>query len=700
MKMKNNTMDPNPQESTLGKSLSKSAWVYPFALQEVHLADDALVLYEQWLNKTKRQWNALNSPCLPIGKIGPSLVFAHYAKAAIKSSEWPLELFQHVVISEDQYSKLFEYLDLIFQRKVPLNHLAQKEWTLNFPTIVSKDDFLEFILNEFVVEDSIRPFLIDLQSMSHWSLLDLPNGYSQYFYYLKSQTAIVPIQLAEISSSCFELIPKCLQERYNAICFAKYGSTIYVANAQLKNIEFEDLAIAKSNGVIKEVVPCMACADWIAEKRQDYIKAKKKEILQLTQEVPQNKTQEEGKGNLEIDIKLVESLDIKNGYYSPEIIFQWLLYEAINRDVTDIHIEYCYERGRIRFRMDGDLVPFYESTQEVARALVTVCKNICSMSSNVYDNQDASFSVKYDGQKINLRVNAIPFRKHTQKLALRILPKKNSLTSLDKLGLSEAHLSILRRAITRKQGLILITGPTGEGKTTTLYAALSEINKPNINIQTVEDPIEREIEGVNQTAVDFARGITFQSIMRSIVRQDPNVILLGEIRDQESAELAIEAALTGHLVFSTLHSNSAIKAIQRLMQLNVPHYLLADSLILIQAQRLIKRLCNRCKKQREISAEERLFFSDQKLQVPAMIYEAKGCVHCDNTGYSGRIAIMEMVPIGTKISEKILQKESFLKIQEFVQSQGVRNLYQDALLKVSEGTTSLEQAMMFEEVWT
>lgn len=698
--MKQGTMEPNLKENNMRKSSSKSAYVYPFVLQEIHLADDVLVVYEQWLNKTKRHWNAVSSPCLPIGKIGPSLVFAHYAKAAIKSSEWPLELFQHVVISEEQYGKLFEYLNLIFQPKVQLKNTAQIEWSFNFPVIASKDDFLEFILNEFVVEDSIRPFFIDLQSMSHWSLLDLPNGYSQYFYYLKDQAAIVPIQLAEISNECFNLIPKSLQERYSSICFAKYGSSIYVASAQLKNIEFEDLVIAKSSGAIKEVVPCMACADGIAEKRQDYVRSKKKETLQLTQEISQNKTQEEAKGNLEIDIKLVESLDIKNGNYSPEIIFQWLLYEAINRDVTDIHIEYCYERGRIRFRLDGELVTFYESTQEVARALVTVCKNICSMSSNVYDNQDASFSVKYDGQKINLRVNAIPFRKHTQKLALRILPKKNSLTSLDKLGLSGTHLSILRRAITRKQGLILITGPTGEGKTTTLYAALSEINKPNINIQTVEDPIEREIEGLNQTAVDLARGITFQSIMRSIVRQDPNVILLGEIRDQESAELAIEAALTGHLVFSTLHANSAIKAIQRLMQLNVPYYLLADSLILIQAQRLIKRLCNRCKKQREVGPEERLLFSDQGLLVPTMTNEARGCAYCDNVGYSGRIAIMEMLPINKSFSEMILKKESFLKIQEFAQSQGVRNLYQDALLKVSEGTTSLEQAMIFEEVWT
>lgn len=669
--------------------------IYPLDLQDTYLADDVITLFMGWLQKININFDDQQLPILPIGKMGPSLIVGHYSIELVKSSVWPSNIFQHVIISEKQYFELFEYLRSIITPQFPANN----QISLNSIIIQSKEDYLDFILNHLIIDDSLKPFLTSFQNRSHWDLLDLPNGYREYYYFLKGITSIVPIQLAEISNECFELIPKTLQERYQAICFKKHGTIIYVASLHVMNGELEDLIIAKSNGMINEVIFCLCSEELILEKRQDYIKGKKKEGIQIAKETPKNKLQEEAKGNLELDIKLIESLDINNGHNSPELLFQWLLYEAINRDATDIHIEYCNEKGRVRFRLDGDLIIFYESSRELIRAIVTVCKNVCSMSSNLYDNQDAAFSIKYDGQKINLRANAIPFRKHSQKLALRILPKKNSLTSLDNLGLAGDHLNILRRAITRKQGLILITGPTGEGKTTTLYAALSEINTPNINIQTVEDPIEREIEGINQTAVDLPRGITFHSLMRSIVRQDPNVILLGEIRDQESAELAIEAALTGHLVFSTLHANSAIKAVQRLMQLNVPYYLLADSLILIQAQRLIKRLCNRCKKQRELNEEEKLLFSNQGLLVPAMLCEPKGCPHCDNTGYMGRIAIMEMIPINKKISEMILRKDSFLEMQEYAKGKNMRNLYQDALLKVGEGATSLNQAKIFEEIW-
>ena len=673
--------------------------IYPFELQDLYLPDDVVTLYSEWLKKLNIRWDPENVPSLPIAKIGPSLVFGHYSQAAIKESDWPLGIFQHLIIPEKQYAELSIHLTSILDLGVQLRGAKLEPIPFVIPNITSKEEYLDFILNDLFIEASLRPFLQRFKSRSNWDLLDLPSGYREYYYYLKGRAPMVPIGLAQISSECFELIPKSLQERYQALCFMARGTTVYVASARPSNTEFEDLAIAKSNGAVKEVVLCTCGEELIAERRRDYLKGKKKGGAQFAKTTQKNNTADEAKGNLEIDVKLVESLDARNGSHSPEIIFQWLLYEAISRDATDIHIEYCSGRGRVRFRMDGDLVVFYEPTEELAMAIVTVCKNVCSMSSNIYDNQDAAFSVKYDGHKINLRVNAIPFRKHSQKLALRILPKKNSLMALDKLGLSSDHLGTLRRAITRKQGLILITGPTGEGKTTTLYAALSEINKPNINIQTVEDPIEREIEGINQTAVDLPRAITFQSIMRSIVRQDPNVILLGEIRDQESAELAIEAALTGHLVFSTLHANSAIKAIQRLMQLGVPHYLLADSLILIQAQRLIKRLCNRCKKSRELSEFEKRFFADQGCPVPQALCEPKGCVHCDNIGYTGRIVVMEMVPIGKSISEMILNKESFLKIQEYAHTQGVRNLFQDALMKVAEGMTSLDQATVFEEVW-
>ena len=674
---------------------TKSAPIYSIELNNTYLEDELIHLYKKWLEKTNNTWSIDQEPCVPIGQIGPSIVFGHYLKEELNVSSWSHVLFQHVVIPEKQYRDILSHLDKHLKGFV----VGKGEYTIPTQINYSKEKYLQFVLNELVIEESLKPFLENVGKRANWSLADLPTGYTEYYYYLRDYLPIVPISVIEIKREYFNIIPKSLQDRYQVICFGKQGTTLYVATANPQNREFEDLIIAKSEGAIREVVLCGCAAEIIVEKRQDCLKNKKQANISLAHALKESVNHSNSKGTLELDIKLVESLDITKEVHSPETVFQWILYEAIHRDVTDIHIEHCNDRGRVRFRLDGDLFVLLEPSFEMTRSLVTVCKNICSMSSNLFDNQDSAFSVIYEGQKFNLRVNAIPFRKHFQKIALRILPRKNSLISLNKLGLGKDHLNILRRAITRKQGLILITGPTGEGKTTTLYAALSEINKPNINIQTIEDPIEREIEGINQTAVNLPQDITFSKIMRSIVRQDPNVILLGEIRDQESAELAIEAALTGHLVFSTLHANSAIKAIQRLIQLKVPHYLLADSLILIQAQRLVKRLCNRCKKPKDLTPNEKEIFSRENIKIPDKIYEANGCLNCYDTGYSGRVAIMEMVPFGKIMATHILNKSSFLEIQETVKQQGARNLYQDALLKCSEGLTSLSQTQLFEEVW-
>lgn len=669
--------------------------MYPARLETTFLDTQTLHCLQEWLtifanDNTATKRERIEEPCVPIGMLGPSIIFGHYQTSLMYQNSWNLALFPHILISKEQYQSILmslQGLDIHQEFKIPS------------PDILDKQDFFQFLLEGFVIEDSMRPLLQSFKYQSDYNLHELPEGYAMYYHYLCNQKPVVPLSILDITDACFDSIPKTFQEHYYAIPFHQEGSTLYVATKDGKATELEDLMITRSSGAIKEVFFCMASQALIEDKRRECLQ-KKKKASAVFKKVDTELEDRIVQGTLTIDVKQMDQVDLKKSMPTPEVLFQWILYTAINREATDIHLEQCYDRGRIRLRVDGDLFVFFETNYENIRALVTVCKNICSMSANDFDNQDAAFSVNYEGQKINLRVNAIPFRSSFQKLAIRILPRNHNLTTLDKLGIAKDHLKLLRRAITRKQGLILATGPTGEGKSTTLYAALSEINKPGINIQTIEDPIEREIEGINQTAINLARDITFGKLMRSIVRQDPNVILLGEIRDQESAELAVEAAITGHLVFATLHANSALKAIQRMIQLKVPHYLLADSLLLIQAQRLIKRLCHRCKHSRSLTEEEQALFKAQALPVPDQLYDPVGCPSCEHTGYSGRIAIMELFPVNAALEKKILDQASFLDIQDYTREEGMRNLFQDALIKCSEGLTSLEQATLFEEVWT
>ncbi len=399
---------------------------------------------------------------------------------------------------------------------------------------------------------------------------------------------------------------------------------------------------------------------------------------------------------VEIDPVDIARVNPANPNNTPEQTVQWILWRAIAMRASDLHVEKFYNTARFRARVDGELVTLHSCSEEYLQRYVAMFKNYCGMGQQRQDTQDARFSMRLGQKRIDVRVAAIPCRREQQKLVMRFLDKQDGIKKLSELNLSPRQMSIVREVSHRDQGLVLVTGPTGSGKTTTLYAFINAINTDNINIQTIEDPIEYEIEGINQTQTDPFHGITFAAGLRSLLRCDPDVILVGESRDAETAQASVNAALTGHLVFTTLHANDSLRAISRLLSMGVEPYLLADSLALSQAQRLVRRLCSFCKTASPVTDEIADFLNlngvlpnGRKPETP--VYNKGGCAECNGTGYSGRVALMEMCPATAELQSLIAENAPMTELRKVAMKDGFMSLYQEGLMHVLAGNTTFEE---------
>ncbi|MEO0447181.1 MAG: GspE/PulE family protein, partial [Verrucomicrobiota bacterium] len=384
----------------------------------------------------------------------------------------------------------------------------------------------------------------------------------------------------------------------------------------------------------------------------------------------------------------------QNVNHTPEEFLQWCLYRAIQSGASDLHLEKYYNTLRFRARIDGRLKMIFSASEEMLQRYIALIKNYSNLGQSRQEAQDGRFALGIGRRRIDVRVAAVPCRREFQKIIMRFLDKDGGMKSLGDLNLSERQSSLLDRAMSRDQGLVLVTGPTGSGKTTTLYALLNSVNEDYRNLHTIEDPIEYRIEGINQTQTDPVHGISFGTGLRALLRSDPDIILIGECRDEETATAAVTSALTGHLVLTTLHANDSLRAISRLLSMGVPNYLLADSLVLSQAQRLIRRLCGFCKQPKPMDAQMReMFHSFDINEIPedAALFESVGCDECHQTGYSGRLALMEISEINPAIKDMISDDAPISVIRTEAQMNGLRMLYQEGLAHVIQGNTSLEE---------
>ncbi|MHB0886389.1 MAG: GspE/PulE family protein [Bacillota bacterium] len=364
---------------------------------------------------------------------------------------------------------------------------------------------------------------------------------------------------------------------------------------------------------------------------------------------------------------------------------------AMDERASDIHIEAQEEAVRIRYRVDGMLREVMTIPKANQAATVSRIKIMASLDiSERRVPQDGRIRIKDAGRDADLRISTLPTI-HGEKVVIRILDKSHTVNSLDEIGLLPDTLERFRPMIKRPHGMVLITGPTGSGKTTTLTAILRELNAETHNIITVEDPVEYEVPGINQVSVNERAGLTFASGLRSILRQDPNIIMVGEVRDAETADIAIRSALTGHLVLSTLHTNDAAGSITRLIDMGVEPFLLASSIVGIVAQRLTRLLCPRCKEAYELAPDDPYRGLVKFPEGPVKLYRAKGCPECNRTGYRGRIALHELLPVTAAIRELITKRAPATVLQEQAIREGMRPLLQDGVEKALKGQTSLEE---------
>jgi general secretion pathway protein E len=406
-------------------------------------------------------------------------------------------------------------------------------------------------------------------------------------------------------------------------------------------------------------------------------------------------------------------------------IIRWvngLFFSAVKERASDIHIEPEEKEVLVRYRIDGELYVARRASRQFMSSVVARVKIMAGL--NIAEKrlpQDGRISLKIAGRSIDVRVSTIPTSRDAERIVMRLLHKTNVLLDLTDLGFAQRDYHLMSQLIERPDGIILVTGPTGSGKTTTLYGCLNKINRPNINILTAEDPVEYELGGVHQVPVQAKIGLTFASALRAFLRQDPDVIMVGEIRDKETAEIAIHASLTGHLVLSTIHTNDAAGAITRLVEMEMEPFLVRSTIIGILAQRLLRVLCPHCKEPYEanelelaqigIDAERTRWRDNRKLSpryvVPGVPYEpigwrgpgmptfyrAKGCDKCDNKGYTGRVGIYELLAMDDLVGALILKSSDAQTLKRAAQSQGMDTLRDDGARKVLEGRTTVEEVV-------
>ena len=383
-----------------------------------------------------------------------------------------------------------------------------------------------------------------------------------------------------------------------------------------------------------------------------------------------------------------------------------IIIQGLEARASDIHLEPGTDLNRIRYRIDGVLQQAQRISMERHTALVSCVKLMAGMDiAEKRKPQDGRAQVTHEGKRIDLRLSSLPTI-HGEKIVIRVLDSGSNQLCLDDMGFTEENLTRYRSIYRSSYGLVLITGPTGSGKTTTLYATLQELNRPERNIITIEDPVEYSMDGMNQVALNTKIGMTFASGLRSILRQDPNIIMIGEIRDLETAEISIQAALTGHLVFSTLHTNTAAGAVTRLLDMGIEPFLVASALRGVVAQRLVRKLCSACKEEYVVDPEwEKAFFRDflhvESLQDAVIahnnytLYHPKGCEECRHSGYRGRLAVHEVLPVTTDLKDRIIHHASEQELWAAAKTEfpDLTSLAEDGMHKVNEGSTSVQELL-------
>ncbi|MEM7406789.1 MAG: GspE/PulE family protein [Pseudomonadota bacterium] len=490
----------------------------------------------------------------------------------------------------------------------------------------------------------------------------------------------VDLNKVVVDSDVVQLIPKDVARRYHilALTFDEDRNVLTVAMSDPFNVIAVDQVRALLGGNV-EIKPLLA-GNVEIDEAIDQFYGYELSVDGILQEI------ETG----EIDY---QSLEFETDEYSQPVVrlVNALLSDAVKRGASDIHFEPEHDFLRIRYRIDGVLRQIRSLHRNYWAAIAVRLKVISGMNiAEMRAPQDGRVSLQVSGHAVDFRVSSMPTT-HGENIVLRVLDRQKGIVSLEALGLSSDALALLRLMMARPEGIILVTGPTGSGKTTALYSMLNHLNTEQVNIMTLEDPVEYPMEMIRQTSVNEAVKLDFANGVRTMMRQDPDIILVGEIRDGETAEMAFRAAMTGHQVFSTLHTNSAVGAIPRLLDTGIPPDIMAGNIIGVMGQRLVRKLCVDCKETYDPPRMVRsLFGMGVGSQLPP-VYKAAGCAKCGHTGYKGRLAIAEVLKFDHEIDELVARRATTREITKLAVSKGYVNLAEDGVRRVLEGVTSLEE---------
>lgn len=543
--------------------------------------------------------------------------------------------------------------------------------------IVSKQDFDSVIAEGKKIDRSLFDLFLEKKILSEFQLLKFFAQQNNINFFEKiSDKMVDPVILSKIP---FNFL------KDNSILPVLDDSVLYALTSHPKYMQAIDQIVLLLPGF--KVEPGFATKTLINDAINKYypFDAAQEAIDELNEE-------QEADFDLE-DIKQ----DILNVNDDAPIVklVNHIMFQAVKEGASDIHIEIFEKELKVRYRIDGVMHVKFNPPKRYHGAIISRIKIISNL--NIAEKripQDGRIQVKIADKSIDLRVSVLPCN-FGERVVMRILDKSKGVTALEKLNLNSRDMSVIQEMMSRPNGIILVSGPTGSGKTTTLYSVLERLNDEDSNIITVEDPVEYTMSGVNQVQVNVKTGLTFASALRSILRQDPDIALIGEIRDGETAQIAIQAALTGHLVLSTIHTNSAPATVTRLIDMGIEPFLIASSLICVIAQRLVRSLCQACKEPYVPAKEilDRFANYDHKAKNTLQFYKAKGCSECLNTGYKGRLALFEVMKVNEEVSSQIVQGADSIKIKQASVKDGMKTLAMDGFDKAASGLTTLEEVL-------
>jgi len=561
-----------------------------------------------------------------------------------------------------------------------------------------RERLVELLINNKVISEFQLDKALKIQKEKGGSLKDIfvQSGFiteKDLMSVLSQGLGIPPISLArfKIDQELLKLIPRDIANKYQIMPVSKVGNMLTIAMSDPLNIfAIDDLKsitgfnigiIITSHKEVQDAIDQYYVEDTheAIEELMEDLKTQEMEIIQIGEV--------EEKVDSERLFKLVEEAPVVK-------LTNMILENGVKARSSDILIEPMENSVRIRYRVDGILKEVEALPKNTHESIVSRIKVMSEL--NIAERrlpQDGRFRLRVNNNKIDFRVSILPSSKG-EKVALRVLDKSQAMLDIDKLGFSDYALDKLKKCASRPHGMILVCGPTGSGKTTTLYSLMKHVHSPEKNLITVEDPIEYQIEGINQVTARVEAGLTFASALRSILRQDPDVIMIGEIRDFDTVDIAIKSALTGHLVLSTLHTTTAPGSVVRLINMGCEPFLISSSLIAIIAQRLIRKLCPKCRDSyKPVEALCAKLGIDIKKTKDISFYRAKGCPACLNTGYSGRVGICEVLPITLVIRDLVLKRARENEVKRAARKEGMKTLREDGMEKVLAGLTSLEEVL-------